>query len=242
MWRHSQALLLLLLSFSSAQRDPLQSQIVGGHEAKAHSRPYMAYLSGLKTNCGGFLVAPQWVMTAAHCNDTYTVILGAHNITVEEPSQQVFTVEANHPHPEYNKYTYYSDIRLLKLNSKATLNEYVSTLRLPTFNDDLANGTPCSVAGWGLVYKDWIPETLYETNVTIYGRWECGKLYADISDANICAGRPDEPEDSSQGDSGGPLVCNGVAQGIVSYGYSCPPGVYTRVAHYLPWIKKTMRK
>ncbi|CAI7935563.1 mast cell protease 1A-like, partial [Podarcis lilfordi] len=69
MWRLRQVLLLLLLSFSFAQTDPLRSQIVGGHEAKPHSRPYMAalkYHNG-DLGCGGFLVAPQWVMTAAHC-------------------------------------------------------------------------------------------------------------------------------------------------------------------------------
>uniref|UniRef100_A0A670KEB0 Peptidase S1 domain-containing protein n=1 Tax=Podarcis muralis TaxID=64176 RepID=A0A670KEB0_PODMU len=31
---------------------------------------------------------------------------------------------------------------------------------------------------------------------------------------------------SPQGDSGGPLVCDGVARGIISYSYSCPPAVY----------------
>lgn len=43
-----------------------------------------------------------------------------------------------------------------------------------------------------------------------------------------------------QGDSGGPMVCDGVVQGIVSFGNSFPPGVYTRIAKYLQWIKKTM--
>lgn len=47
---------------------------------------------------------------------------------------------------------------------------------------------------------------------------------------------------SLQGDSGGPLVCNKVAQGIVSFGYNSPPGVYTRISNYLPWIKKIMKK
>nr|KAF6485504.1 hypothetical protein HJG63_010681 [Rousettus aegyptiacus] len=47
-----------------------------------------------------------------------------------------------------------------------------------------------------------------------------------------------------QGDSGGPLVCSNVAQGIVSYGdaMGTPPAVFTRVAHFLPWINRTMRR
>ncbi|KAI4560237.1 hypothetical protein MJT46_012475 [Ovis ammon polii x Ovis aries] len=47
-----------------------------------------------------------------------------------------------------------------------------------------------------------------------------------------------------QGDSGGPLVCNGVAQGIVSYGKDdgTTPNVYTRISSFLSWIQRTMRR
>lgn len=52
-------------------------------------------------------------------------------------------------------------------------------------------------------------------------------------------------KDTCQGDSGGPVYCSEQGKnhicGIVSYGMECArpntPGVYTRVAHYVDWIK-----
>ncbi|XP_040824862.1 granzyme H-like isoform X2 [Ochotona curzoniae] len=51
------------------------------------------------------------------------------------------------------------------------------------------------------------------------------------------------PRGRARGDSGGPLVCNNMAQGIFSYGQQnrSPPGVFIKVSHFLPWIKRTMR-
>ena len=51
-----------------------------------------------------------------------------------------------------------------------------------------------------------------------------------------------------QGDSGGPLFqCNGNCNqvGIVSWGVGCAearhPGVYTRVSHYMDWIRNIVK-
>ncbi|CAI7935508.1 mast cell protease 1A-like, partial [Podarcis lilfordi] len=116
------------------------------------------------------------------------------------------------------------------LNSKATLNEYVQILPLPKFNSDLSEGTPCSVAGWDWVYKGWSP------NVTIFGRSRCKRLYHYYYNyGNVCSRR--QNKNVFKGITGGPLVCNGVAEGIILYRY---PGIYTRISHYLPWIKRTM--
>lgn len=49
--------------------------IIGGREAAPHSRPYMASIQvpegeNMKHECGGFVIADQWVMTAVHCMPT----------------------------------------------------------------------------------------------------------------------------------------------------------------------------
>ncbi len=68
-----------------------------------------------------------------------------------------------------------------------------------------------------------------------------------ITDGVICAGYGPGGRDSCQGDSGGPLVgMDGddpeALVGIVSGGFGCAlpnvPGIYTNVAHYLPWIRR----
>ncbi|XP_074834038.1 mast cell protease 1-like [Carettochelys insculpta] len=231
-----------LLPYPSAHAGALRSQIVGGHEAKPHSRPYMAALKVFGDfSCGGFRVAPDWVMTAAHCMGNITVRLGAHNYHAPEASQQMFAVESYHLHPEYM--VPYNDILLLKetgLSHKANLNKYVQVIPLPKSGNDLPVDTKCLVSGWGLIDAEVATKKLFETNAAVLSRRKCLMFYPALSSGMVCAASYHQLSDINFGDSGGPLVCNGEAQGIVSYGFQFPPSVYTRIAHYLPWIQKPM--
>ncbi|XP_044842258.1 mast cell protease 1A-like [Mauremys mutica] len=229
-------------------------EIIGGWEAKPHSRPYMAYLDirdgKNKSFCGGFLVSENFVLTAAHCNGSkITVYLGAHNIRLREWSQQKISVHRPIPHQQYDNKTLNNDIMLLQLAKKAKLNGDVGTIALPRANEIVKPGNWCSVAGWGRTSteSESTPARLREVNVMVMPDAKCPKdPYGPYNNYNsstmMCVGDPNQCKDSSQGDSGGPLVCGETAQGIVSWGPCRGPGVYTRVSTFIPWIRATMRR
>nr|CAI9696362.1 unnamed protein product [Rangifer tarandus platyrhynchus] len=241
--------LLLLVVFLLSPRVQA-GKIIGGHEAKPHSRPYMAYLQ-IQTPenilfCGGFLVRGDFVLTAAHClGSSINVTLGDHNIKQQERPQQDIQVRRTIRHPDYNPKNFSNDIMLLQLAYRVRQNEAVRLVALPQTEEMLDPGTQCTVAGWGLTGLNRRAVTLQEVQLTIQRDGECHSRFNFYTgQKQICVGDPREGKSTFLGDSGGPLVCNNVAQGIVSYGdkMGTPPAVFTRISSFLPWIRRTMRR
>ncbi|NXC91429.1 GRAB protein, partial [Cercotrichas coryphoeus] len=234
-------------------------RIIGGKEVKPHSRPYMSYVKIKVLNqsgstvyfCGGFLIRPDAVLSAAHCaakkGVNITVTLGAHNIRVQEQSQQRIPVARWVIHPNYTPVGFKNDIVLLKLKTKAKINKNVQLISIPRSNESVTAGTKCRVAGWGWMSVSGHPSNvMMEVELKVQNEEPCQQLFRYYFHrwSMICVGDQNSAKTTYKGDSGGPLVCNQKAHGIVSYGHKfCLfPTVFTRISYFEPWIRQQLKR
>ncbi|XP_021561222.1 LOW QUALITY PROTEIN: neutrophil elastase-like [Neomonachus schauinslandi] len=238
------ALVPLLLAMLLAG-PALASEIVGGRAAQPHAWPFMVSLQRRGGHfCGATLIAPNFVMSAAHCVDglnfrSVVAVLGAHDLGQREPTRQIFAIQRVFENG-FNPQRLLNDIVILQLNGSATINRNVQVARLPAQNQGVGSGVPCLAMGWGqLGTTRPPPRVLQELNVTVVTTF-CRR-------ANVCTLVPRRRAGICFGDSGGPLVCNGLVQGIDSFirgscGSGFYPDAFAPVAQFADWINSIIRR
>jgi secreted trypsin-like serine protease len=232
-------------SAGAADREP---RIVHGTATTTSEHPWQAELviAG-QYLCGGELISPLVVLTAAHClaeaatAGDVEVFLGRDRTFRGGVSQRAAAMATS---PSFRKATLRGDWGYVVLPAPAP-SQFVPLQIAGADERSLwATGTRATVTGYGTVSEHGpVSRTLREVALPILDDDACGRAaaYGGGFDPHtmLCAGDPAAGKDSCAGDSGGPLVVtadDGTPRlaGIVSFGKGCAergfPGVYTRIA------------
>lgn len=234
--------------------------IIGGEEATPGAWPwqvalmYASVANGFDAQfCGGSLLYPDVVVTAAHCVDgelasLLDVAVGRHTLSSNEgeriPANEILI------HPGWDPNTYDNDIALVRLSRRAVLTDTVGMVRLLGLQESnsalAAPGTMATVTGWGArATGDAGPDyadALHQASLPLISHETCSFAMDLFSSVNagetgwvtenmVCAGVPEGGIDTCSGDSGGPLVVpdgdsGWVQAGITSWGEGCAePGL-----------------
>lgn len=250
-----------------AERVPgMSTRIIGGQPVPDGKYPFQAALLAEpfgdndfeRQYCGGSLISPFHVLTAAHCVDfigtelalaDLRVVVGRTVLTSTQGERRA--VDEIAIHPQWNPDTFSFDAAVITLAAPVTT---VRPVLLVTPGTDALErpGSRATVTGWGNTIAQpagpggggtSYPDRMEEAKVPIVSRPECRTAYAaadlTINATMLCAGLTNR--DTCQGDSGGPLFFKATGSadfiqvGITSWGIGCGatgfPGVYTRLGN-----------
>ncbi|GIY95979.1 clotting factor B [Caerostris extrusa] len=198
----------------------LQPYVIGGHNAEAHSWPWMVSIHVSKNGarsryiCGGSLITNRHILTAAHCFDTrnrFSVKVGSNTITTGPSlaSKEFIDVLNFRIHEDYVPRIHYHDIALLTLVKSVSYSEHVSSICLPTPDDVQAVQSYANVTliGWGHTsYGGSGSDILQEIQLQVAPLSSCRRSYEEFEESKalsqgittgmICASDPKRKGDS----------------------------------------------
>jgi secreted trypsin-like serine protease len=181
---------------ASDSNQDFNTHIVGGTEASLGAYPYFVDMNVV--GCGGALIAPQVVLSAAHCGDggseyvNEQVIVGAYeDDSSSTTGASSATVEAQQNHPNFDGNTMENDFMLLKLATPVNIATPKLSIATSGGSSDPSAGTSLTVIGVGLTTDGGsTASTLREVEVPVVEANECNDLYGGgiATDVMFCAG------------------------------------------------------
>ena len=256
-------------------------RVIGGYQLRPGQAPWQALLwspprdgrrllrPGQRVVCGGALIAPGWILTAAHClvdknkklkvGRDHRIRLGVYNPRADEGvSYPILGIAV---HPNYHEPSRAFDIALMRFDRRSgttgAATNAIAPIRIDPFSLDqrpIRKGMQVYTYGWGRTSVNGdTADHLRGALMQLEDPDACARRTEFIGDflggAVLCAGARDGSQ-ACHGDSGGPLITYGDARkvatviGVVSAGTECgttgEPSRYTRVAKVGGWIDDVM--
>ncbi|XP_075985627.1 uncharacterized protein LOC142982828 [Anticarsia gemmatalis] len=236
-------------------------RIYHGKKTSIKTYPFMVSLHiGGEFKCAGSIISEDMVLTAASClqehydNKSYSkkpkrthIRHGSDWTSKQGKMVPVYEV---HFHPRYNLKNLHNNLAILRFKRPLKDSRHrISSERIRLYESD---GVPAgtnrvTILGWGNKHQNAHSNVLGRlagAHLDLYPIDECKEIYSEVyvTDNLFCAGFKTKGGGACNRDVGGPGVINDTLTGVISFGPPIcgakdSPTVFTKVGHYIDWIK-----